>query len=328
MARKAKTPVSGPVTRRRLARWQRERRRRRITLLIGSIVIVVTALIIAYGFYSSSCAPQRQWITRVGTNETYTVFRSSDYVHALRLIELGFYSPETTYAAEGPLVVLESNELVRQGADEAGVGAPTDAEIKERVKEMMSSEGEELTDEEYRQALQNVVANTGLSESEFLKIVEQDLLGDKLDQYLRDSVPEVGEILPHVHLEAIVAESEELAGEAMDRLNAGEDFTDLTLEYGGGDLGWMPEGLMSADIQALVYSLEIGNVTEPIQTELGFTIIQLLGKEDRALEEGARATLQENAFSLWLEEMAEERVQRNPGVDWDAKYSWALAQLS
>lgn len=327
MARKTKAPLPREVTRRRLARWQRERRRRRITLLVGALVIAAIAVIVGYGIYASVYAPAREWVTKVGTNETATVFRSSDYVDALRLVQLGFYSPGSLTPAEDPLIVLESNELVRQAAEQAGIADVTDEELTDKAKEALFPD-EEVTDEEYRQALQQIAANTGLSESEFLQIVKGELLAERLDEYLREQVPEVGDILPQAHLQAITASTQEEADEALGRLNAGESFADLVAEYGGGDVGWVPYLVMSPEVEAAVSALEIGNVTGAVATESGYSILQLLGTEDRALEEEAQAILAENAFSNWLGDAAEERVHRNPGVDWNAKYNWALEQLS
>ena len=113
MAKRNRALLPREVTRRRLARWQREKRRRRITITVGALVVAVIIALIVGGYYVTSVAPQRVWITKVGTEGAYKFFRSSDYVEALRLINLGIYKPSGD-KSEAPLVVLETAELVRQ----------------------------------------------------------------------------------------------------------------------------------------------------------------------------------------------------------------------
>jgi len=316
MAEKTKAPPPREVTKRRLARWQRERRRRRIIVTIGAVVIAVVIGIIIFGIYTTVIAPPRQLLSTVnGTSIT-----AADYREALRLYPyLG--SPEA------PLSMLENNELVRQGAVALNIEVTQD-EINQEIQDSLSTEGETLTAEEFQRRYQELLNNLQLSDSEFREIVETELLVGKLDQYLRDQVPEVGEVVLQVHVQAILVTTEEEAAEVIERLDDGEDFASLAEEYGGGDPGWMPKGIMSLDFDRVAFALEPGTVSEPFSLDGGYYIIKVIEKGDKALDEATREQLEANAFPRWLEVQREEKVERNPDLDIEAIYEWALEQIS
>ncbi len=92
-------------------------------------------------------------------------------------------------------------------------------------------------------------------------------------------------------------------------LRAGGDFTTLAAAYStdatkdtGGDLGWFAEGIQAAEVDAVVFDMEIGAISEPVQTPAGFHILQVIGHENRPLTTQEYATAVDDAFNAWLEE--------------------------
>lgn len=80
----------------------------------------------------------------------------------------------------------------------------------------------------------------------------------------------------------ILLASEEEAGGAKLRADAGEDFAELARQLStgpsgpsGGDLGWFSKGMMVEEFQTAVEALEPGAVSDPIQTQFGWHIIKL-----------------------------------------------------
>lgn len=67
-------------------------------------------------------------------------------------------------------------------------------------------------------------------------------------------------------------------------LNEGEDFAELAKKFSddpgsglrGGDLGFAGRGTFVPDFEAVAYSLDKGEISDPVETEFGYHILQLL----------------------------------------------------
>lgn len=83
----------------------------------------------------------------------------------------------------------------------------------------------------------------------------------------------------------ILVKTEDEAKELYDRIQNGESFTELAEEYSlcpskqnGGDLGFFGKGMMVAPFEKAAFELEVGDVSEPVQTQFGWHLIYLTGK--------------------------------------------------
>ncbi len=72
------------------------------------------------------------------------------------------------------------------------------------------------------------------------------------------------------------------AEEAYEKILAGESFADIAAKYSnamsrikGGDMGFIHKGMLDEPIEKAAYSLEIGKISEIIETPKGFYIIKL-----------------------------------------------------
>ena len=326
MAKKEKATPRHAVTKRRLARWQQEKRRRRIIITAGTLVIALVLAIIGYGFYATVIAPGKELVTEAGDNSFYR----SDYKDALVLCEIGF-CPSSGNEREDPILYLENNELVRQGAAAANI-LVTDAEITQGVKDTLFPDEEEIDDEVYNQ----ILSNMGLSKEEFREVVKTGLIQTKLSEYFLEQVPEYAD---QVHVEAILVATEEGATEVMGNLSKGEDFASIAAKLGGGDLGWLPRGIMGEGFDDVAFNpdLALNTVHEPFSTAEGYFIIRVSEQEeDRAIDEVMRDQLAAIVFSSWLEEERESEVERswkydqeNPEymVNLENLYEWAMDEI-
>ncbi|GAE94672.1 peptidyl-prolyl cis-trans isomerase PpiC [Gracilibacillus boraciitolerans JCM 21714] len=80
----------------------------------------------------------------------------------------------------------------------------------------------------------------------------------------------------------ILVDNEETAKEVKEKLDNGADFAELAKEYSsdgsaedGGDLGQFGKGKMVPGFEDAAYNLEVGEISEPVQTENGFHIIKV-----------------------------------------------------
>ncbi len=111
-----------------------------------------------------------------------------------------------------------------------------------------------------------------------------------------------------------------LANELRQRLLNGEDFAALAAEYSddpgsaaqGGDLGWFGRGRMVSPFEEAAFSLPVGEISEPVKTDFGYHIIQVLERDSaHPKDENQLAQERIQAFQTWLnEQLAREDIQR------------------
>lgn len=104
-----------------------------------------------------------------------------------------------------------------------------------------------------------------------------------------------------------------LANELRQRLLDGEDFATLAAEYSddpgsaanGGDLGWFGKGQMVAPFEEAAFSLPVGEISEPIKTDFGYHIIEVLERDPARPKDQAQLDQERaQAFQTWLQEQA------------------------
>ncbi|MET1254554.1 peptidylprolyl isomerase [Aliikangiella maris] len=121
---------------------------------------------------------------------------------------------------------------------------------------------------------------------------------------------------------------------ALDKINLvrqrildGEKFEDLAIEFSddkgtaalGGDLKWSDPGTFVPEFNEVMNSLAINELSQPVKTEFGWHIIEVLGRRDKdQTEEKKRETayriLQKRKFEeeaqLWLRELKDQAYIR------------------
>jgi len=161
--------------------------------------------------------------------------------------------------------------------------------------------------ESYQNYLKTLEEATGFSESDYQGLVEAELLRQKLEDVLASRVPTTGD---QVHARHILVENEEIAELVLNRLEEGDDFADLAKEYSqdesnkddGGDLGWFSRGRMVPEFEEVAFSLPVGEVSEPVQTQFGYHIILVEERDpNHPLDEAALEQAHSQALDNWLQ---------------------------
>ncbi|MFC7702704.1 peptidylprolyl isomerase [Plastorhodobacter daqingensis] len=128
----------------------------------------------------------------------------------------------------------------------------------------------------------------------------------------------------------ILVETEEEARALKSEIDGGADFAELAREHsrdgaaqGGGALGWFGPGMMVQPFEDAVTQLEVGEVSDPVQTQFGWHLVRL--NETRMAEAPAlddvrgelAAELQREAIEARIAELtANAEITRNPeGID-------------
>ncbi|MDP2975699.1 MAG: peptidylprolyl isomerase [Anaerolineales bacterium] len=151
-------------------------------------------------------------------------------------------------------------------------------------------------------------ANLGMTEADTRKVFfENRLYHQKVYDILTKDVPHEAE---QVWARHILVADEATAQAVLNQLLNGADWQTLAAENStdpgtkdsGGDLGWFGRGKMIAEFENAAFNLPIGNISQPVQSDFGWHIIQVLGHENRPLSEAEYQQLQDTKFQEWLAE--------------------------
>jgi parvulin-like peptidyl-prolyl isomerase len=153
---------------------------------------------------------------------------------------------------------------------------------------------------------QRWLENNDYTEDELRGTLRETLLTSQMRDRITGDLS--GAVL-QVHARHILVTSQDEANQLMVRLRNGEDFAtlaaqnslDTTTRVNGGDLGWfMQEELLEPELAQVAFELDPGQIAGPIQTSLGYDILQTLERENRLVDADKRARLAQNRFENWL----------------------------
>ncbi len=237
-----------------------------------------------------------------------------------------------TYLIERPFVAAE--------AQKRGITA-SQADLDLALRQMMSGypkygilyQGLSTVPDNQLESLDQAKAdlNTVLAGGQFLtadQVTEyaltQSVLRGKLLAALSEGVPTSGE---EVHARHILVATLADAQAARDRIvNKGEDFatvakevsTDTSTKDKGGDLGWFPKDQMVKEFSDVAFSLQVNEISQPVQTTYGYHIIQVLEKDpNRQFDQSYVAQEKATKYSNWIsaQEAAPGAVDKQNSTD-------------
>jgi len=125
--------------------------------------------------------------------------------------------------------------------------------------------------------------------------------------WMRDEIiADVPEEMDQIHAQQMLFYDLTTAQLALQDLEDGLDFSQLASTYDPqtkGDLGWFPEGFLTLpELDPILFSLEVGETSDIIETEIGYHIIKVIDKQaNRPLDPAIRQILQEKALDDWID---------------------------
>ncbi|MBC8503774.1 MAG: peptidylprolyl isomerase [Anaerolineales bacterium] len=171
-----------------------------------------------------------------------------------------------------------------------------------------------LSDEAYQTQLVDYLGYINsfaeVTEEELHWMIQADLYQGKLVEALADEIQTEED---QVWARHILVATEQETSQVYERLEAGELFADLALELStdqgsgavGGDLGWFGAGQMVAQFEEAAFSLDIGEISEPVESNFGWHVIQALGREVRIISSDRIEQIRQQIFQEWLTETRE-----------------------
>ncbi|WP_298272834.1 peptidylprolyl isomerase [Geobacter sp.] len=233
------------------------------------------------------------------------------------------------YQRRKALDALIDAELLRQASSRYPV-ADLEAKVDKRLQEI---KGRFPNEEAFLKSLQMrgksldafmAELREGVRYEEYLrgnKVTGIAVPAEEVERFYRDNpksfyVPEQIKVR-HILIEPAgsgadaVAKAEKKAREIRSRLVAGEDFAAVAKEASacasasaGGELGYIARGYMPPEFDSVAFSLKIGEVSEPVRSNYGFHIIEVLDRKP-----GAPRPLTEvrEFIARYLQRFADER---------------------
>lgn len=128
-----------------------------------------------------------------------------------------------------------------------------------------------------------------------------------------DEVEEMYEkMITEIEARHILVADEETAEKVKKKLDDGEDFAKLAEEYSedegsaaeGGEIGYFSVGEMVPEFEEEAYNLDSGTISEPVASQFGFHIIEVMDKQEK-----------EDAESLEDMEAEVRRILVNEKID-------------
>ena len=209
-------------------------------------------------------------------------------------------------AAQGRQWVLDlmiEQLLIEQAAAEQGVTV-TDEELQVTI--------DSLRDEIGEKAFNDWLENEGMTLEQMRERLRSDMIATKMANIIAESVPQTAD---HVHARHILVETRAEAEQILSQLQAGGDFATLARTYSndvstrdvGGDLGFFPPGVLTSEsVEAAAFSLEPGQISEVVESELGFHIVQVVERTpDQDVSPENLRLLRDKAVRDWLDGLRE-----------------------
>lgn len=346
-------------TQRQSERRQRDRRRQKIAIGIGVALILVVMGIVGVGYYLEFFRPPRELAGQVRDVR----FTMGDLVDRIRVLQgINRYQGGRVDLSTVPFEYLQDMiqaEIVRQAAPGLGFSVTDDdidVELRRRFRPQ-PPQGQVVDDgqldQEYENALTTFLTSTKLSENEYRRLVEEELLRQQLALLIDTGIPaEVEQVeVAWMRMEQDgPADPQEVRnrlvredfGVVAAEVNVPDGFTDQE-----GYVGWVPQGAFP-ELDDILYgnpdrnreALPAGEISDPYFSQDGVYIVhKISGPEVRPLrgfqhladidEETFNSMSDEERVSLRreltirnklaqqrVEEWFEDQVSRGSDEDW------------
>jgi parvulin-like peptidyl-prolyl isomerase len=209
--------------------------------------------------------------------------------------------PPTTIPTEAPTSTPEPTATLDPLTPTSTVAPPSPTPLPEPTGTPYTVEGFQS---QYGDMLKNF-AESGISEQTVQSVYEVQILRRKLREEITQETVRTDE---QVWARHILVGTEAEAKAALQLINQGIDFAEVARKYSkdtgsganGGDLGWFGKGMMVPEFEEATFKLKIGEISEPVKSQFGYHIIQVLGRQELPLDASQREQKRDTEFSDWL----------------------------
>ncbi|MFI3210364.1 MAG: peptidylprolyl isomerase [Peptostreptococcaceae bacterium] len=290
------------------------------------VVALVNGTEISAGYYKKNLDLQKQalesiygsdvWSQEIEEGMTFEKAIKDDILQQLINVEIIFSKvkerdllpsdEEVNTMVDEINEVMEENEDYKKSLDEAGI----DQEF------IIRQETEKLALTNYET---NFIENTVITDEDAKTYYDSNKDEFEIDEVdashiLISTMDDEGTSFDEEQKEEARAKAQGI----LDRINAGEDFAELAKEFSddpgsgslGGELGFFGKGEMVPEFEEASFELQVGEVSELVETYFGYHIIKVNDKNEGIVDfEEVKDELKEMLVQQKLSEEVEELIQ-------------------
>ena len=162
--------------------------------------------------------------------------------------------------------------------------------------------------ENYKNYMDEIEVDTGMSESTFRSLFASKLRTEKLRGVIGQEQDYPEEEQVHVKHILLSLDNLDAASSILARALEGEDFDELAMQFSddesnaniGGDLGWIARGQMVNSFEQVIFEAEKGVLAELVATQFGLHIVKIVERQVRSLPSSIVEQRRILAFNEWL----------------------------
>lgn len=257
----------------------------------------------------------------------YNRINTEEDLKNLLSIEIAPNMTQENYIKESALTRIINTHLIRDYMKSKGQTV-VENEVNESVKAFKES-AEKFSPETLAYYELNGITDEVIrgifEDSQYVKKFEDDMYEEVKKEYEGDSA-KLENTPIRVEASHILLETEEEAKNVLERVRKGEDFATLAKELStdkvsgenGGELGYFGRGTMIKEFSDAAFSMNVGDVSEPVQSQFGYHIIKLTGRETYADVKAKNSD--SNDLNMMLDQIIKTEV--------DARITQKIAELS
>jgi foldase protein PrsA len=275
--------------------------------LIGAILLVFAAGgIIGYAVLSDYLADRnRPNATAVRVDDVkYNLRYFTSRVKTLVQSQGGAGAVAPTQAVTDMIDQLVEEVIMRRYGSEFEVVA-SEEEISTDIATRMGLTGAD--DPNFQARFQEELARTGISESQYRDMSAAAVIRKELLDKFSAEVPANAE---SIRYRQILVRDQAAADGLRERIEAGEDFATLAQENSfdtvtksqGGEVGWVPRGILDEQLEEQLFGQEV-NAVSTYSTGGGAYVLQVEEKAaDREIDENQKTVLAQKKLADWVTE--------------------------
>ena len=228
---------------------------RKNNIITFSVLTAVVVIAVAVTVFLVAILPMQRSILTVDNQNVKTNY------FLKRVVATSNRDPSSTLQS-----LINELTIKEKGAAE-GVTAVTSQDIDTFLKNQAKGTNDSISDADFNKWYKQQLSSTGLSSSEYRDIVSREIQQQRLSDILSAKVQDTA---PQVHLWWMVFSSNDAATAVKTKVDGGTDFATIAADsttagwVNGGDQGWMPLGIINAQLESAVAGLDVGKCSAPV----------------------------------------------------------------